>query len=298
MYSKDASNISIEYWKGAKSVGMHRHKYYELFIMAHGSCKHVYHDSEMLLIPGDAIIIPADNPHGFSLYGEVAMHICQFYLADIDIEIAEMLQNDAWFGSEVAIKDTVYWQELLTMRENTIGMEPPQYELNSHKQGVIHLTPAEYSFVVSLLQQIYDEQESPNEWLLPVKRKYLEVVLLACQKALVQQNQRYQICSKKNQKIIANILIYIEKNLNSEFDFNEIASQYSLSVNYFRRIFKEVTGLAPVSYVNRLRMIRAYDYLKNKGLNINEAAEAVGIYDLNYFSRLFKKVMGVPPNKV
>lgn len=80
-------------------------------------------------------------------------------------------------------------------------------------------------------------------------------------------------------------------------DFKETADKYSFSQNYFRKIFRDVTGFSPVSYVNRLRVVRACEYIQKEHLNVGEAAARVGIYDLNYFSRLFKKIMGMSPTQ-
>ena len=121
------------------------------------------------------------------------------------------------------------------------------------------------------------------------------MVLLELRKAFKRQNEKYLVCSKANQKAIAEVLLYMEDHLTEPFDLTQTAKRYAFSPNYFRKIFKDVTGLAPVQYMNRLKMIRAFSYIQQEKMSIKEAAEAVGIYDLNYFSRLFKKIMGYPP---
>ena len=74
-----------------------------------------------------------------------------------------------------------------------------------------------------------------------------------------------------------------------------MAFRLHLSSSYFRVLFKDVTGLPPVEYLNRLRIVKSLQYLQADDLSIANAAARVGIYDPNYYSRLFKKVMGVPP---
>lgn len=51
-----------------------------------------------------------------------------------------------------------------------------------------------------------------------------------------------------------------------------------------------------VSYVHRLRIMRACEYIQKENLSVKEAAEKVGIYDLDYFSKLFEEIMGCSPD--
>ena len=63
---------------------------------------------------------------------------------------------------------------------------------------------------------------------------------------------------------IAEVIIYIEKHLAEVLDFNALAKKYSFSSNYFRKIFRDVTGFSPVSYVNRLKIVRSCEYIQKK----------------------------------
>ncbi len=301
MYSKDDSNIAFERWTDCRSVGMHQHGYYELLFVGRGSCRHMYNGTETLLIQGDAVIVTEHQPHGFSLHGETLIYNCQFQLDSLEQIVAEELRTGEPFLNICDVcqqEDVQTWQDRLNERENYYQDSQLHvgYELNSNKQGVIHLSPMEFSFVNSVLQHGIEEQESPGSFHALMKQKYLEVILLELKKAMMRQNEKYRVCSKANQKIIAEVLMYIEKHLDETLDFNVVAQEYSFSPNHFRKLFKEITGLSPVSYINRLRIVRACEYMQKDKMTIHEAAEKVGIYDFNYFSRLFKKIMGCSPS--
>ncbi len=164
-----------------------------------------------------------------------------------------------------------------------------------NKQGVIHLAPSDYAFVTTILRHGLEEQNRRRENFSLIKQHCLELLLLEIKQAIDFQREKFSEYSPAHQKIIAEVLIYIEKNLAENLDFNDLAEKYSFSQNYFRKIFRDVTGFSPVSYVNRLRVVRAYEYIQKEHLTVGEAAARVGIYDLNYFSRLFKKIMGTSP---
>lgn len=116
--------------------------------------------------------------------------------------------------------------------------------MNSSKQGVIHLSPDEFAYILKLLRHVIQEEneEGPDFWMV-LKKKYMEMILLELQLAQARQNQIYAICSKENQMAISEVIINMEKNLTENIDFDRLARRYGFSTNYFRKIFKDVTGL-------------------------------------------------------
>ena len=87
----------------------------------------------------------------------------------------------------------------------------------------------------------------------------------------------------------------MENHLDEKVDIEELAASVYWSSRHFRTVFKEVTGLTPVEYLNRVRIVKSLEYLEKNKSSIKEAAASVGIYDTNYYTRLFKKILGYPP---
>lgn len=300
MFCCDESGVSVERWNDSWSVDMHRHEYCELMIVNRGSCRHAFHGIETLLIPGDAILIPAHEAHGYALSGEISLYNCQFVPEQLDEEVIRRLNTEGMLNSSDSqgARESAFWDHLVRDREAMHAEALPSYEFSSSKQGVIHLTPSELTFLLSLLEHMLEAQQTEQEDSALRKRKYAELILLEVRKAINNQNQKYTDCSTGNQKIIAAVLTEIENNLTEPFDIAETAKRYAFSPNYLRKLFKDFTGLAPVQYLNRLRMIRACEYLEQHTMSIKEVAEYVGIYDLNYFSRLLKKAIGCSPTQI
>ncbi len=302
MIADDGLYISFEKWTDSRSIDLHQHRYYELLIVAGGSCRHMFHNTETLLIPGDVVLVPEHQVHGFSLGGECTYYNCQFRLSEIDPRVVDLLSHHGFLRSIAndEISGTRLWEQSLLEREHYYHQDQlsSSYELNVTKQGVIHLSPSELSLIISLLQQGLDEQEDQDSNRPLIRVKCLELILIELEKSHSRQYQKYRVCSKEHQKIIADILMYIELHLAETIDFNEIARENAFSPNHFRKIFKNVTGFSPLMYMNRLRIIRACEFIQNHQMKIPEAAEQVGIYDVNYFSRLFKKIMGCSPSKL
>ncbi len=89
---------------------------------------------------------------------------------------------------------------------------------------------------------------------------------------------------------------YIREHLKEDIALDTMAQQVNMSPSYFSHIFKEEMKISFTDYVNRMKIQRACELLKDPRLKVNEVAIRVGIENFNYFSVLFKKINGVSPN--
>lgn len=278
-YQADDSGISVEHWTGSMSQDAHMHKYYELVFIEKGSCTHTFCKEDTLLLPGDSFLVRPETSHSFTIHEQTSIYNCQFYPEVLDEQVFSLVK------------------ELKTDTRDDQALEKPpaSFQADINKQGIVHLDPNERLFLLSILGGMQKAQEKQENYHKLLKRKYLEVILIIYRKRSDQQFKNYYSQPKQNQSIIMRTLAYIEENLAEPIDFNDLARDENLSTNHFRKLFKDVTGLAPVEYINRLRITKACEYLQNSDLNMSEIAANVGIYDPNYFSRLFKTFMGCSP---
>jgi len=65
----------------------------------------------------------------------------------------------------------------------------------------------------------------------------------------------------------------------------------------FRKLFKRVTGLNPVRFIQRRRVERACVMLRTTTLSIEQIAEACGFSDPPFFFRIFRLWTGTSPNQ-
>lgn len=77
---------------------------------------------------------------------------------------------------------------------------------------------------------------------------------------------------------------------------SHLAGLCYISETYFRRLFKEVYGSSPLSYIRTLRIDIAASLLESGDFSVSDAALAVGFDDAKYFSREFKRVRGSSPS--
>ena len=76
---------------------------------------------------------------------------------------------------------------------------------------------------------------------------------------------------------------------------DEMIKQSTLAERTFKRRFTTATGLAPIAYVQRLRIEDAKRRLERTDASVDEISWRVGYEDAAFFRRLFKRVTGLAP---
>lgn len=106
---------------------------------------------------------------------------------------------------------------------------------------------------------------------------------------------KYSRKHSENFDIIGALLEEIGKDCKREWSVESMASFCSLSINYFRKLFKNSTGTLPKNYLDSLRMNEAALLLINSSTNLADLAKKYHYSDAFHFSRSFKRVMGISP---
>ena len=75
----------------------------------------------------------------------------------------------------------------------------------------------------------------------------------------------------------------------------ELVRRSGIAERTFKRRFTEATGLAPLHYVQQLRVAEAKRRLERTGDAVDEIGWRVGYEDSAFFRRLFKRITGVSP---
>ena len=103
--------------------------------------------------------------------------------------------------------------------------------------------------------------------------------------------------SRNQYERLTDIFSYIDNHLYQIIHVSDLAEQMCLSSDHFTRIFKQVSGMSPIQYIQAKRIERAQTLLLASRLSIKEIAETVGIPNLSQFSKLFTKETGHSPRE-
>jgi AraC family transcriptional regulator len=96
---------------------------------------------------------------------------------------------------------------------------------------------------------------------------------------------------------IENVKSYIHKHLQEPLDRETLAAVAGFSIPHFHRVFTAQVGESAVSYVRRLRLVRAGHKLRMGAVDITEVALAAGYDSHAAFSKAFKQQFGLSPRE-
>ena len=89
---------------------------------------------------------------------------------------------------------------------------------------------------------------------------------------------------------------YILNNLAS-VNRTSIAEHFFITPNYLSRLFKKETGMLLTEYIQKERMTKAQELLKNTELSVSEIALQTGYPSFAHFSKQFRRFTGDSPNE-
>lgn len=102
-------------------------------------------------------------------------------------------------------------------------------------------------------------------------------------------------------KVIAEIIekarFSMRNNVENQFDLENFAKENNIGYSYFRRMFKNFTGISPRQYFLQLKIMRARELLLTTDKSIKEISFQLGFDSIYYFSRFFKQKTGMSPSE-
>ncbi|MFP3155164.1 AraC family transcriptional regulator [Lachnospiraceae bacterium ZAX-1] len=103
--------------------------------------------------------------------------------------------------------------------------------------------------------------------------------------------------ASKYDKQIAELLAYINLNLNLDLSNQSLAEKFFLSKYYLMHKFKKETGYTLHNYIQQKRLLRAADLIR-QGSPIQKAANQCGFQDYSTFLRAFQKMFHTSPREL
>lgn len=96
-------------------------------------------------------------------------------------------------------------------------------------------------------------------------------------------------------KLIANILEYLEEHLYDNPTVDDIANQFHFNRFTIMRGFKNATGLTIMEYLNERKIVKSINDLLKTDHRILKIALDHGYHSLEYYSEIFYRLTGISP---
>lgn len=242
----------------------HWHNEIELIYIRSGSAKISITDHIFTAHEGDLILCDSGNIHYCDSYG--MDNSLDFIIFDPNI-ISSLYQTSN-FSHPMIKKEQLIEYEL----------EAPLFKLfNTLDKELTNKEPYYQEIVKSCIREF---------WFL-LKRK-----LPRNDSELPSQNKRLNMLYDLQQ-----LLSYLDEHYSENITLEFAAKQMNFSSSHFSKVFKKLTGINFVNYLNMIRIEHAANQLKNTPDRILDIALSCGFNNIRNFNRVFKKMTGYTPTQ-
>lgn len=165
-----------------------------------------------------------------------------------------------------------------------------EYAQNAIRLGVTDylLKPVDMDSLGKTLQKTVDKIEKKEKVEAYIERRDSEPVRTIFDSITLNKNKS---------RYVQYMLDYIKQHFKEKISISDLSEKMNLSSTYLNTKFKEETNYTFNDFLNRYRILRAIDLLKQDGIKVYEVADLVGFPDYKYFISVFKKYIGYPPTK-
>ncbi len=91
------------------------------------------------------------------------------------------------------------------------------------------------------------------------------------------------------------VIRYLEEHYAEHITLTELAETYHLSAGHLCRMFRAVTKMSVVEYLNRYRISRSTELLESTDSDIGRIAGMVGFNNISYYNKIFMRYMHMTP---
>ncbi len=90
---------------------------------------------------------------------------------------------------------------------------------------------------------------------------------------------------------------YVRAHLPESISVEKLAELADLSFFHFGRVFKQATGMTPLQFVTRERMLQAQELIRETPRSLIEIALEVGYTSPSHFAQVFRRMVGMAPTQ-
>lgn len=95
--------------------------------------------------------------------------------------------------------------------------------------------------------------------------------------------------------IVKQVLNHIHEFYMEEMSLKSLGRKYNIHPGYLGKLFNKETNETFTDYINKYRIQKAKEMLKETNLKVHEIARGVGYWETGYFHKQFKKYVGISP---
>jgi AraC-like DNA-binding protein len=91
------------------------------------------------------------------------------------------------------------------------------------------------------------------------------------------------------------IVYMLENYTNPDLTIEEVSAQSNYSYTYFTKAFKKYMNDTPINHLNRIRLSKAKQLMKDRSLSLTDVYTRSGFKTQSNFTMAFKRIVGINP---
>lgn len=95
---------------------------------------------------------------------------------------------------------------------------------------------------------------------------------------------------------LSKTITYMHQHYSSQITLSDLAKVANTSVPNFCAVFRKTMGIAPMKYLQRIRIEKAQQLLKHTEMKIIQVAGECGFNTMSHFTKTFRSIVGVSPS--
>ena len=251
------------------SMTANRHDYFEMVYIKKGSAIFQIEGIDVNMMPHSIVIIKPGRSHKFTVKSDV----CEFIVLSFTFKTQK---ND--LDSHVSLTDFIEYIE-----DEATG-------------DYLYLTLSKKNDIVHVMNRILRERMKYQVWGDFLSCLLIIELFVLLSRTLKQEWEQ----SAKNRNLKLHELLniakeYIDNNYDKDLTLTQVAKYIFLSDSYFAHSFKDKFGISPKSYILKVRIEAAKEYLENTDIKVAEVAKLVGFSSQQRFNDIFRKHEDLTP---
>lgn len=251
-------------------ITWHWHKEFQLSYVLSDAVRFSVDGKEIILNPGEGIIINANVLHHIMPHNEN----CRM--------ISIMFDSSLISGGENSIIRTKYVNPVLN---------------NKNIKYILLKGNTSWENEVLRYTKMIKEQFDKQDFLYELKiRNYLSDIWLILLNELGISNESTCMCTHDDKRVKESIE-FIHQNYAEKITLDNIAKSANVSRSECCRSFKRVLKMTPFEYLMEYRILKSLQYLADSDESISNIAFLVGFSGISYYSKVFKDFMKCTPSE-
>lgn len=264
--------FSLVYVRDEHEFPLHTHAFTELVIVLNGHAVHVTTHGAYPIHAGDVFVINGADAHGYK-----QPHNLDLVNVKFDPRHFLQLSDD--------VRRLPGFHALFTLE--------PRYRKEHQFRSRLRLRLADLAYVESILARLRREELEQRAGFRSMIRALFSELIITLSRLYAEHDN----ADVRPLLRLGAAISHLENHFTEEISIPTLAKLAHLSERHFHRSFRDATGLTPLDYLIRRRILKACELLRASDASITDIAFGVGFQDSSYFTAQFKKAIGVTPRE-